>query len=748
MSAVSRVRFAACASALALSTVACAAQAQTSGAGAGEAAETNDIVVIGRGRNEALQSAPIAVTAFSEKALEDARIQGASDFISLTPNVSIVQSQSAGTSFITIRGISQVRNGESPVAVVVDGVQQVSSRQFTRDLSDVQQIEVLRGPQGALYGRNAIGGAIIITTKQPTNDFEGSVSASAASGNDYRVTGSLSGPIVADALLFRVAGSYRDFGGQFDNVYLDKKVDFARETSLRGQLRALISPEFTADLRVGYNRVRAGAANFQYQSAKEDAAQPCFLDPANPFGGPAPDADRVTRDFCANNLGYGKRELFDASLRLEYDAGFATFSNVLAYIKVREDVRGDQFPYTASRNIFGTDGTQTQFENMSAWSNEFRIASPSHGRFRWMVGAYYLHTKRFISTTTGQDNGLGIIPIHRAPAYADPVNPTLTFLADDNRNVSYAFFGNVSYDLTDTVEASFGYRYDHDRRRQTVDPLSSAGLPTGCTAATLNACERATNFSKSQPKITINWKPSRSLTLFADYGIGFRSGQYNQAGAAAAANLPGVFDLARPETANTAEAGFKSTLLDGRLRINGTAFHTIDKNSFYFLFVGAVGAQILVNIDKAELVGGEIEASFTPVDGLELFGNYGYTYSKIKRFTYNPALVGNKAPYIPVDSGVIGAQYRTALTESIGIFARAELEHHGKQYWEPENSTARSAFQLLNLQLGVEHPDRNWSVTAFVNNLTDKRYNAEFVSGGFVQPAQPRSIGIELKASF
>jgi iron complex outermembrane receptor protein len=166
------------------------------------------------------------------------------------------------------------------------------------------------------------------------------------------------------------------------------------------------------------------------------------------------------------------------------------------------------------------------------------------------------------------------------------------------------------------------------------------------------------------------------------------------------------------------------------------------------VFVGAVGAQILVNIDKVDLYGGELEATYTPFKGFDLFANYGITHSKIKSFAFNPADVGNRAPYIPKDGGAIGGQYRLPVTATMNLFGRAELEHHGKQYWDPEDSTPRSSFELINLHGGVESANGRWSVTGYVRNLTDKKYNAEFVGGGFAQPAAPRTYGIEVRTSF
>jgi iron complex outermembrane recepter protein len=432
--------------------------------------EDGDIVVTARGRNETLQSAPASITAFSAQALADARVKGVSDFIALTPGISITQSQSAGISFVTIRGIGQVRNGESSIAVVKDGVQQITSRQFTSDLFDVEQIEVLRGPQGALYGRNAIGGAMVIRSQQPTNDFHFAAQASYGNGEDKRIQAAVSGPLVADTLLFRVSGSYRDFDGLFHNAFLNVTEDRLKDANVRGHLKAILSDTLTIDARASYTDTKVDGYLFQYQGSNFDLAQPCFLDPMNPFGGPLPDANRYSSRICSTNRGENDRSIFDASLRIEKAMDWGTISNTAAFVHVKEYVASDQFPFTASRNIFFTDGTQTQYETLKAFQNEIRITSNDNARFKWMVGAYYLRTKRFISTSTGVDNDLGIVGVYREPQYLNPVNPTLSFLADDNLNRTYAAFASIGYEITPELAVSAAYRYDHDSRVNRLMP--------------------------------------------------------------------------------------------------------------------------------------------------------------------------------------------------------------------------------------------------------------------------------------
>jgi iron complex outermembrane receptor protein len=207
------------------------------------------ITVTARSRAENIQKVPDAITAFSASAIESRGIEGIGDVIVAVPNLSIAEGQNPGTVTMSVRGVSQVRNGEAPVAIVIDGVQLSSPNQITQELFDIQRIEVLKGPQGALYGRNAIAGAINIVTKAPTDTFEGWVSGEIANGEEYKMRATLSGPIVPGILRFRASVGYSDFDGVLTNEYLDKKVDFRDE--INGRVRLIYTPteRLTVDVR-------------------------------------------------------------------------------------------------------------------------------------------------------------------------------------------------------------------------------------------------------------------------------------------------------------------------------------------------------------------------------------------------------------------------------------------------------------------------------------------------------------------
>ncbi|WP_262696184.1 TonB-dependent receptor [Kordiimonas aquimaris] len=710
-----------------------------------------EIVVTARGREESLKSAPLSVSVLSKQTIEDARVNRVDDFIALTSGITIANSQDAGTNFITIRGMSQTRNGEPPVAVIVDGVLQVNSRTFDQTLFDVENIQVLRGPQGARYGRNATGGAIIINTVGPSESFEGYVRAGVGSGEEYSVEGSISGPITEDTLSYRLSGSYTNRDGVFENFVLDENVDYFEDVTVRGHLLWTPTSNFSADARVNIIRTDAGSLNFSYQ--------PAIVDPVTGlpnFDFTIADADLVERNFSANNLGLDDRDVTQFSLRMNYQADWGEFSSVTSYDSITQSTGSDQFPYTAASSVtFGAfpffDGTQSQFFDIDAFSQEIRFTSNSDQRLRWMAGAYLLLTDRFVSSSIANDLEQGITRVRREPV-SPASSPLTSFIADDNDNTAYAFFAAVDYDIAENLELSFAGRYDRDERKQTVSPdqgLYANGVvvtPVGAAGAVNQA-----NFGKFQPKVSLRYIATEDFSIYGSWGQGFRSGQFNQNGVgaiAAGAGVSGVSDLLGKETTDTFEAGWKSTFLDNRVSLNGALYHTTVKNAPYFVFIGAVSAQVLVPIDEVTIKGGELELTARVTPNLDFYAGLAISDSEVNEYNVTPSAVGNEAPYVPKSALNIGGQYRTEITSDIGLFMRVDYERRGRQFWDPENTTERSAINLVNARLGIEDNDGAWSLTGSVTNLFDEVYNSEWVLGGFAHAGQPDIWRLDFRYNF
>lgn len=724
--------------ALAVAALSAAPLAAQDPAAAPAADETEDqgIIVTGLRREESLQDTPAAVTAFNSEAISNAGIERPADFIALTPNVNLVETQNAGNAFVIIRGITQNRNSEPSVAVIVDGVQQVNAAQFNQDLFDIEQIEVLKGPQGGLYGRNAIGGAIIITTKKPTDEFAGNITAGVDNGFGYFLRGGVSGPI-AENVKFRVAGSWYDTEGFIPNTFLGEDADPVEDFSLRANLLVEATDRLTFDLRGSMNQLRTQGL---YYNIVNDV--------------------NTIADVEVNNRGQNDRDIYNLSLKVEYAGDNAVLTSISSYDTLEEVLTGDAFdfrpiPQSFFFNLFeqifgpgnGFDLNQSQFLDVEAFSQEVRLASPEDGRaFNWMVGGYLIDTNRFISTGNMIDTGNGVFPVFRTPS-TNPLNPQFSFLSDGQENFAWALFANAGYELTPQFRVDASLRYDRDRRRQTtLTPQGFLPVVPGVPQAQSGEVRTAV-FDDWQPKITLTYEPNPDLTIYGGYSRGFRSGGFNQTGVGAEAinnAIVGVGDLFQAETADTFEIGAKAQL--GPVRLAGAAYTTLSKNGYFFVFLADSSTQNLGNVPETRINGFELEATAELLPNLDINAAIGVTDSEIKDFP-DASVIGNEAPQISRYTLNLGAQYAGPISDTLDGLLRIDYRRTGKTWWEPFNTTVRNPVDIVDARAGVTM-DNGVSITAFASNLFNEIYNAEFSPGGFVFRARPRRYGVEIGFKF
>jgi iron complex outermembrane recepter protein len=708
-------------------------RAQTEGASALE-----EVIVTARRRDEAFIDVPVAVNVFTAADIASAGIERPQDFIDLTPNMTLVQTQNQGTSFVTVRGISQARNSEPSVAVLIDGVAMANPSQFNQELIDIESIQVLKGPQGGMYGRNAIGGAILITSKQPTDEFEGKVSAGYDSGPGYKVGATISGPM-SETVKYRATVSYLDTDGYIDNPFLGEEADPYEDLSARALLLFQPSDTFKADLRAYISDVSTQALYFNITESVNDTSLPVRV----------------------NNRGVNDREIYGASLKMDFTSSIGTLTSVTAYDKLEEILTGDQFdflpiPESVLFQFFGSDQAQHQFLDVEAVSQELRLTSPSENRVRWIFGAYAIATDRFISTGNVFDLGAGVVPeVRHTPL---PLfNPQFTFLADSQDNFAWAVFGELGVDLTERLEASFALRYDEDERENTTE-TPAAFIPAPLVGEAFPGEVRKDTWDELQPKVTLRYKPSDTSTLYVGYSRGFRSGGFNQTGVGAA-NIPGINDLFDKETADTYEAGLKGDYLDRRLALNLSLYYTQANGSYFFVFDPNTSTQNLGNLGDVDYKGLEFEVKALLTDSFDAYLGVGYTDSEIKESDRAASDVGNQAPLVSEYSVNLGLQYRHDLAAFNGasLFIRGDLDVTGPTWFYPDNFTERDTIEVLNLRLGLETD--SWSVTAWAKNLNDEEYNAEWSPGpqffpnpgytnNFVFKALPQRWGVDLAYRF
>ena len=736
-----------------------------------------EVVVTARKRAETLAESPISVRAFTEGEIRASGIQTPQDFVDLTPNVTLVQTQSTGNSFLNIRGISSARNSELAAAILIDGVLMSNATQLNQQLFDIQQIEVLRGPQGALYGRNAIGGAITITTKAPGDEHEGEIRVGAESAPGYSVKGYVGGPLnESGTVKYRLAGSIIDHDGYLENTYLNENADPYKDTSFRARINWDVSETLTTDFRVSYSKLDTQAFYFVLDA----------------------DADDTDKPIQVNNPGNNEREFVSASFKFDYDMGFATLTGITAYDDVSEISSGDNvffLPPEDPQNFWNfdpffvclRDGTtacfpgleffpgtgdqyidlgQNQYLEIESLSQEIRLTSNNVDGLRWIVGAYAIQTDRYISTGGQIDRGLGIFDVERdfrpqifTDGFTDGVvndpAPQLGVLADGQDNFAWAVFGQVSADISDSVEMNFSLRYDEDERENTT--LTPAEYNVPFNAAVIFGETRKETWDALQPKLTVRWRPSDDWMLYADASRGFRSGGFNQSGVGTAVPYPGIQDIYDEQIADTFEVGAKGDLNDGKVRLSAALYHTTLDGAYFFYYDAGTNTQNLGSLTEVEYQGAEFEVSALLGDYFTLNAGIGFTDSEITDVPsdesgLSEAWLGNQAPLVSEVTANIGLQFRAPMGGNREMFARADYQYLGETWWEPDNYSSRSPVNLLDLRAGIEDVD-NWGVTLWVRNATDEEWNTEFSpnanrSLNFLWRAQPVRYGIELTKWF
>jgi iron complex outermembrane receptor protein len=666
-----------------------------------------EVTVTAQRRAERLQDVPVAVTAFTAAEIEARGVGSTRDILPMTPNVTYDESFTVGNSFVSVRGVAQINNADSPVAIVVDGVPQNSQKQLRMELFDVERIEVLKGPQGALYGRNAIGGAINIVTREPTNDFDGWAQLGAGSGNLRSASGAVSGPIVEDKLLFRLSGAYKDSDGTIENVFLHEKVDFYKSKDVRARFMILATDALTIDVRGSYSNIDGGAV-------MDASMDPALTGNANRKVLPR-----------SNILGNSEREISDATVKIDWRTDVGTLTAITGYTDLTETYYGDlDFcnPVDCPNGIFGLgpQADQRQLLDVTLLSQEVRLASPDDRRLRWIVGGFYLSTQRDLDT-------IAHLLIPNLPGIP------LISNAEENDNDAYSAFAQVDYDITDRTTLGVSLRYDRDEREQT-----NASDPTRPT--------RSKSFSDVQPRVVVDHKLTKDQLVYATYGTGFRSGGFNGVGGR-------PFDA---ETLQNYEVGYKSTWWDSRLRLNASVFRSRSEDyQFFYLDFNQGGAQVIDNLDKVEFTGAELEWQVQATRYWTLLGAVGLLDTDIKAI--DPSLTvpverGNRTPKTQKSTFSLGSQLEIPLGSLTGTI-RVDYGRWGKKYWHPDNVDIRDPVNMLDLRVSIGN--ERWTATAWGRNVLDEFYWQDFNAVEFGapgvdlgSPSSPDTYGIDLKYRF
>ena len=673
------------------------------------------ISVISRGRVESIQNVPDSVTAFSAETIEKSRITNFRDVANLTPNLSQLDNFRPGLARITIRGLITPQVGDPPLAFVVDGVTAPDLEFINQDLVDIERIEVMRGAQGALYGRGAIGGAVIVTTKKPIEDFEGKIKGSVGNGNTYNLNAVVSGSLNDEnTAYFRAGGYIKDTDGLIKNTYTGDYADPLKEQSVFSQLEFELSEDTSINLKGKYTSSEAGFA--YYQGVSDDTIEDFSINTSQ------------------NIINQDERDVYELSAKLTQHYDLGKFEFVTAYSNSENEhfYDGD---YSADatfidedgffRAPFGTEGLY----DIESLTVESRFISQSDQAFRWSVSAFYQQRDRDTAVLFYDDFTDAEI-LTRADFAND--EPYLSII-DNNSSDAWALAGQFNYDINEQLELTGAMRYDHDTR-ESFDPTNK------------DATYAKKSFSQLQPKVTLAYQMNDDLLLYTGYSRGFRSGGFNEP----ADGISRTFDK---EISDSYEIGFKTALFNNKVTLNGAAFIIEQDDAQFTQFNIDTFTLENLSIDEVQTKGLELEAAFAATSNLSINLSAGIVDSEIKRFALRPELAGRPQFWVPEYNYGLSANHNLALNGEWSLFSRAELLIEGPKTSSIDIPDVESSrYTYLNAGVGLK--SEQWSVQVYVDNLTEERaiedifLLADGVTDLVRQPNKPRSYGIELSYQF
>jgi iron complex outermembrane receptor protein len=688
----------------------------------------SDVKGRARKRLESIQSMPESVTAVTSQQIDITGIDDIGSFMSQIPGISYSESQDPGTVMISVRGIPQIRYGASPIATVVDGVYLASADLNNQSLFDIDQIEVVKGAQGLFYGKNAIGGAVVITTKQPKNGFEGKVKAGYGNGNTVDLETNLSGSIVDNKSYYRFGVSYLDSDGFIENTTLKKNVDFRKDLAIRGLLKFRLGNSSILSLTGQHNTNKSGSVTYINSNDNPDFED---FNP-NSFNG------KPTADF----LGEGtlKSTILAASFETSFK-GFKLESHT-SYSDVDLFYDGDYLSFAPLDN-YGPIPAAIQAMNRASrtLNEELRLLSSNPlSKLQWNAGLFYQNvdsdwdTNAFYNQDPTDFN------------YTNTVKDRIT--ADDNTLKSLGLFGFLEYDITDKFNISAGLRNEWE----TLENLEN-----------VSGIISKRSYNAFQPKLSTSYKFLKDKMLYASYSRGFRSGGYNPLSVPAS----GIKKEIDPEFTNSFEAGVKTSFWNNRFVLNLAYFNTVFENQQVYRF-GSDGVRSFlgtVNFEESKASGFEIDSKLRLSNHFDLLGGASFIKTEITK-SFETSAIGNKIPFVPQSSYYLGLFTHFKAGENSNISANINVENKGKKYWFADDlygidqkDIFQNPFTLVNTKLIYEV--KKFSIALWGKNIFNKQYNQEWWPFGVFDgdpnggplgdirtASQPTTYGVELSYKF
>lgn len=736
-----------------------------------------EIIVTARRREENLQTVPVSITAFTAEALEQRSLESLSDVASRTPNV-IASAGSSGSSSSTsyyIRGIGQfdfVATTDPGVGLYIDGVYFARQTGNNFDLNDVELVEVLKGPQGTLFGKNTIGGAIVVTTRRPSGDTEGFLEVTTGRFNRLDLKGRIEFPLVPDKLAAMVSLARETADGYAEradgqemsdrdawlgraSIYWTPSDRFDWLLSVDGSRRREKAAFHTIDARIietdnsfgglqAYNAFIATPAGTPYLNVSASCPS---LGPATECTSPYAPTEKYTTQGTGPNR--SDLDVLGVTSNMRWSLGNATLRSITGYRHQHSLVGwdGDASPLTIAH--------QSPAFDVDQFSQEFQLLGKAvDDRLDWQLGLYYFHER---SLTDYQ---------------ADFLIPGIGVTVDNTTKLttnSYAAFGQGTFAISDRLSVTGGIRYSVDKKRirDRSDYLANGSNPPSSTYGNVNDDGTVTylplgtivrdkdDWADVSPKLSVEYRASPGAFLYASLSKGYKSGSF---GGRARAGTPGPYSYDE-ETAWTSEVGAKLDLFGRRARLNGALFRTVYTDMQLSVTVqdGTISNGITQNVGKAVIQGFELEGSAKLSRRTQIDGSIGFTDAEFDEFTTPPTgcptVSSCDFELVSRWTANVGAQHAFNLQSAGTITLRADANYRSKVYFGLPNNeeSSQPGYALVNARISYETADGAWQGSLFVTNLTDKYYRtSSFFGLGYatVFYGPPRQWGASLRRNF
>lgn len=713
-------------------SVAGTAQAQNA---ADTSADSNsglaEIIVTAQKRAENLQDVPIAITAVTADTLSAAGINNTEAIAAAIPGITITRQSAAALIYVRGIGTTGGQSGqEGAIATFVDGVYQPSMSGSVFAFNNIERIEVLKGPQGTLYGRNATGGAVNVITRDPSFETTGKFEVGYGNRGTIEASAYASGAITKD-IAIDLSGLYNNINDGFGiNVATGTKINTRKDWGLRSKL--LIQPgDTTKIVLAGDYGINSGSFGVSYNPVP--GTTQLLL-------GPAPASFGNRYNILSDMDPSLRTKNWGVSAKIEQEIGAATLTSITALRKLDQfqnlDLDAGPIPF-AEANLQ---------ERNKQFTQELQIAGGGDGSLRWILGAFYLDATARYDPFDLRGQAFGLDPALAA------LGADGQYIEDKQRTKSYAVFGQATYPLTDALSITAGARYTIDKRHLTYD--FSFTTPTGLIPVASGEAKKT--FKEPTWRLAIDYKINDDVLVYASYSRGFKSGVYN---------LTNPLDpVVEPEKLDAYEVGFKSELFDRTLRFNAAAFYYKYSNIQLTIIKG--GAQTLINAAKAEVKGAEAEMEWAPVSGLLLRGGLQYIDGEYTDFPLTPVTTLNPTfpfgvtttptatkglPLIrsPKFSANASVDYAVPLgSNELGF--NVAYQYSGSYAFEPDGRLKQKAYSLVNGSVRLKVDDA-FTVRLWGRNLTDKKYYIQKTStflGDLQNPGLGRQYGVSVGYEF